>query len=297
MSGGAPGQIGRGPEHELARVGPERLHGDGEDRAVEREGALVHRRQHGGREPLEVEDLAVGLAVQGEGCSRAVPPRVDELHLGLPDGVGVMGAGGGSRPRRVEGQPRVAPAQEEQPVDIQRLVRLVDVGDVEEIDPDGHLGRPRGVGARPQGAGERGDRRRRGNGPGRRRRHRQPGEGEQERDDAHRLAANYATLAPMPSDTRRAVATVQVDNPLVRVTEWRFAPGAATGHHRHELDYVVVPLTTGALRLVGASGETTADLVAGQAYFRAAGVEHDVHNPNPFDFAFVEIELKRRGPS
>ena len=43
----------------------------------------------------------------------------------------------------------------------------------------------------------------------------------------------------------RAVATVKIDNERVRVTEWRFAPGAATGWHRHELDYVVVPMTTG----------------------------------------------------
>jgi quercetin dioxygenase-like cupin family protein len=101
----------------------------------------------------------------------------------------------------------------------------------------------------------------------------------------------------MPRHPQRAVATVQVDNALVRVTEWRFAPGAATGHHRHHLDYVVVPLTTGALHLVGASGEATADLVAGQAYFRAAGVEHDVRNPNSFEFAFVEIEIKRGFPA
>lgn len=90
----------------------------------------------------------------------------------------------------------------------------------------------------------------------------------------------------------RAVPTVQIDNDRVRVTEWRFAPGTATGHHRHELDYVVVPLTTGRLSLVTASGETTAQLVTGHPYFRMAGVEHDVRNPNPFEFAFVEIEIK-----
>jgi hypothetical protein len=44
-----------------------------------------------------------------------------------------------------------------------------------------------------------------------------------------------------------AVPTVKVDNARVRVTEWRFAPGARTGHHRHEYPYVVVPLTTGSL--------------------------------------------------
>jgi quercetin dioxygenase-like cupin family protein len=87
--------------------------------------------------------------------------------------------------------------------------------------------------------------------------------------------------------------TVQVDNERVRVIEWRFAPGAETGWHRHEHDYVIVPVTTGPLRIRTAQGETAAELVAGRAYFREAGVEHDVSNPNPYEFVFVETELKR----
>ncbi len=90
-----------------------------------------------------------------------------------------------------------------------------------------------------------------------------------------------------------ARATLRIDNDVVRVTEWRFAVGAATGRHRHEYPYVVVPLATGRLAIVGADGATTtADLTAGDPYFRTAGVEHDVRNANPFEFAFVEIELK-----
>jgi quercetin dioxygenase-like cupin family protein len=92
----------------------------------------------------------------------------------------------------------------------------------------------------------------------------------------------------------RAVATVKIDNARVRVTEWRFAPGAATGFHRHEHDYTVVPLTTGSLAITGPAGAATAALVAGEPYFRAAGVEHDVRNANAFEFVFVEIELKSR---
>lgn len=88
--------------------------------------------------------------------------------------------------------------------------------------------------------------------------------------------------------------TVQVDNDRVRVTEWRFAPGAATGWHRHDLDYVIVPLTTGTLRIRGREGEGATALAAGQAYFRAAGVEHDVVNASPHEFVFVEIEVKGR---
>lgn len=94
------------------------------------------------------------------------------------------------------------------------------------------------------------------------------------------------------SERARATATVQVDNDRVKVTEWRFAPGAATGWHRHEMDYVVVPGTTGRLRLVDAEGEREAELQAGVSYFRRAGVEHDVINPNTDPFVFVEIEIK-----
>jgi quercetin dioxygenase-like cupin family protein len=89
-----------------------------------------------------------------------------------------------------------------------------------------------------------------------------------------------------------AVATVRIDNERVRVTEWRFAPGATTGLHRHEHDYVVVPLSTGRLGSTGPAGESVAELVTGLPYFRPAGVEHDVRNVNAFEFAFIEIELK-----
>ncbi len=89
-----------------------------------------------------------------------------------------------------------------------------------------------------------------------------------------------------------AVPTLQVDNERMRVTEWRFAPGAATGFHRHEYDYCVVPLYTGRLGIESKDGTSESSLVAGRSYFRKAGVEHDVINVNDFEFAFVEIELK-----
>ena len=90
-----------------------------------------------------------------------------------------------------------------------------------------------------------------------------------------------------------ARSTVFIDNPRTRVTEWRFAPGAATGWHRHEMDYVVVPLLDGRLKIVGAGGvESYAELHRGVAYFRNLGVEHDVINANDYEFAFVEIEFK-----
>ena len=93
----------------------------------------------------------------------------------------------------------------------------------------------------------------------------------------------------------RAVPTVHLENERVRVTEWRFAPGAATGWHRHELDYVIVPVTAGTLHLDDGEKVMEAELVAGVPYFRRAGVEHDVINAGAGDIAFVEVELKQHG--
>ncbi len=91
----------------------------------------------------------------------------------------------------------------------------------------------------------------------------------------------------------QATPTVQVDNDRVRVTEWRFAPGAETGFHVHGMDYVVVPSADGRLKLVSPEGvETYADLKCGVSYFRKAGVHHNVINASDGEFAFVEIELK-----
>lgn len=93
------------------------------------------------------------------------------------------------------------------------------------------------------------------------------------------------------SDRPPAVASEQIRNDRVIVTLWRFAPGAATGWHRHQHDYVVVPLTAGTLRLEEPQGVRDVTLAAGASYTRSAGVEHDVINANPFEFSFVEIEL------
>lgn len=90
----------------------------------------------------------------------------------------------------------------------------------------------------------------------------------------------------------QAKSVVFIDNERTRVTEWRFAPGDATGWHRHEHDYVIVPMLDGKLRLVDADGEKVAELARGVPYYRRRGVEHDVINANDFDFAFIEVEMK-----
>ena len=97
------------------------------------------------------------------------------------------------------------------------------------------------------------------------------------------------------ADRPLAISTVQIENELVRVTEWRFPPGTSTGFHRHAHDYVVVPMTSARLRILTSEGELAGDLVSGQAYVRSAGVEHEVVNDNPFEVVFVETELLSTG--
>lgn len=99
-------------------------------------------------------------------------------------------------------------------------------------------------------------------------------------------------MTPAEDAHVRAQPTVQIDNERVRVTLWTFAPGAETGQHVHGYDYVVVPLTSGTLKLVEASGAREARLTAGLSYNRPAGVDHNVINANAYEFRFIEIELK-----
>ena len=102
----------------------------------------------------------------------------------------------------------------------------------------------------------------------------------------------------MCSETGSAKPTVMIDNARVRVTEWRFTkPGDNTGWHRHEYDYVVVPLFDGVLEIDLGNGErVTAPMQNGVPYYRELGVEHDVINGNDFECAFVEVELLEPKP-
>jgi quercetin dioxygenase-like cupin family protein len=98
----------------------------------------------------------------------------------------------------------------------------------------------------------------------------------------------------MSNQRAAATATLRIDEAQVRATEFRFAPGAETGWHRHEYDYVVVPLLDGKLLLEEPGGTSRiAELRAHIPYARRAGVEHNVVNANDFEFSFLEVELLR----
>lgn len=87
--------------------------------------------------------------------------------------------------------------------------------------------------------------------------------------------------------------TELIDNDRVRVTEWCFGPGDATGQHRHEIDFVVVPVTAGKMLFKEAGGDWVAPIELGKPQFREKGTEHDVINLSESDeVVFIEVELK-----
>jgi quercetin dioxygenase-like cupin family protein len=89
-----------------------------------------------------------------------------------------------------------------------------------------------------------------------------------------------------------AEGRVLVENPLVRVTSWRFEPGDTTGRHRHDYPYVVVPVTGGRFTVLALDGASTEmNQIPGSAYARPAGVEHEVRSDDGQVVVFVEIEL------
>lgn len=86
----------------------------------------------------------------------------------------------------------------------------------------------------------------------------------------------------------------QIENEHVRVSRSTFPPGSETGDHRHDFDYVVVPVTSGTLTIEINGESSHAELVAGVPYNRSAGVEHNVANDTDTEIVFVEIELLDR---
>lgn len=86
--------------------------------------------------------------------------------------------------------------------------------------------------------------------------------------------------------------TLLLDDAIVRITRWDFAPGAETGPHVHELGYVVVPMTDCDFLIEDAAGSRRVFQPMGAVYRREAGVAHNVVNGGDRPMSFIEIEYK-----
>jgi len=90
-----------------------------------------------------------------------------------------------------------------------------------------------------------------------------------------------------------AKATTLENNERMRVTKWWFEVGEETGWHRHELDYLVVPLISGTLTIMEPNGNESPNTICeGSPYFRYSGAEHNVINKSNSEIGFLEIEIK-----
>jgi beta-alanine degradation protein BauB len=85
---------------------------------------------------------------------------------------------------------------------------------------------------------------------------------------------------------------VQLENEHFRVTKWTLEPGQTIPMHRHDHEYVVIPLASRTMHVTNADGShAVAELVSGQSYTRPAGTEHRVENREASDaVVFVEVE-------
>ena len=90
-----------------------------------------------------------------------------------------------------------------------------------------------------------------------------------------------------------ARSVTSTDTDRLRITTWTFDAGEDTGHHRHEYDYIVVPITGGTFEIAEPDG-TTRQITqeAAVAYLGRAGAEHNVTNRSGRTAVFVEVELK-----
>lgn len=90
-----------------------------------------------------------------------------------------------------------------------------------------------------------------------------------------------------------AIAMREIEDDRIIATRWTFPPNSATGWHKHEYDYMVVPTIGGTLTIQDGAGKLhDYQIDLGKPYQREKGAEHDVINRTDRVVEFVEIEFK-----
>src|ERR1700722_3835458 len=87
---------------------------------------------------------------------------------------------------------------------------------------------------------------------------------------------------------------VMYENPLVRVWDFVVEPGKSKGWHRHELPYVIIPMTDGDIELESAlTGEIERPKgKIGEPIWRDAGEVHDLRNVGNATYRNILVEIK-----
>ena len=87
---------------------------------------------------------------------------------------------------------------------------------------------------------------------------------------------------------------IMFENDKVRVWDFVVEPGEGKGWHRHELPYVIVPMTDGDIEIESAlTGEIVSPpTVAGEPIWKDAGEVHDLRNVGTKSYRNIIIEIK-----
>lgn len=84
------------------------------------------------------------------------------------------------------------------------------------------------------------------------------------------------------------------ENATIRVWSLTLAPGAIQAWHRHELPYLVVPLTPGDNVMRFADGRVRPTKEApGEALWREPGIPHELENAGGGTYSNLLIEFKQ----
>ena len=102
-------------------------------------------------------------------------------------------------------------------------------------------------------------------------------------------------MTTMPPDTVLGPigSAVLFENDFVRVWSVELNPGERQPWHRHDLPYLIVPLTEGRNVMIFADGRRRETVeVAGGVLWREPGIPHELENISDWTYRNVLIELK-----
>jgi beta-alanine degradation protein BauB len=84
------------------------------------------------------------------------------------------------------------------------------------------------------------------------------------------------------------------ENDAIRVWSFSVPPGGIKRMHRHDLPYLIVPMTGGRVELTTIQGKVRyGDDKKGEAFFLEAGETHQLRNLSDHTYENVLVELKK----
>lgn len=88
------------------------------------------------------------------------------------------------------------------------------------------------------------------------------------------------------------------ENDYVRIWSIKLDPGQRQPWHKHELPYIVVPLTDGKNVMYFEDGRERETVEKpGDALWREPGIPHELHNISDWQYRNILIELKVASPA